>query len=82
MPTISFTLTTKQAQRIQEATTIYNTHSDEPPITPKRFLLKTIKGAVLNTILGETDFIAQAEANQQAAELAARTAIDADLEDA
>ena len=81
MPTITFSLTAKQAARIQEATDIYNAATDEN-ISPKRWALMSIKGAVQVTILGETDFIAEAEADREAAELAARNAIDADLEDA
>ncbi|KKN15875.1 hypothetical protein LCGC14_0981680 [marine sediment metagenome] len=81
MPTISFNLTAKQAARIQEATDIYNAATDEN-ISPKRWALMSIKGAVQVTILGETDFIAEAEADREAAELAERNAIDADLEDA
>jgi hypothetical protein len=79
MPTISFNLTAKQAARIQEATDIYNAATDEN-ISPKRWALLSIKGAVQVTILGETDFIGQAEADSQAAEFAARTAIESDLE--
>ncbi|KKM88222.1 hypothetical protein LCGC14_1260900 [marine sediment metagenome] len=81
MPTISFNLTAKQAARIQEATDIYNAATDES-ITPKRWVLMSIKGAVRVIILGETDFIAEAEADREVAELAERNAIDADLEDA
>ena len=81
MPSITFNLTAKQAARIQEATDIYNAATDEN-ISPKRWALMSIKGAVQVTILGETDFIAEAEADREAAELAERNAIDADLEDA
>ena len=79
MPSIN--LTDKQSAKIQNATDIYNADTGES-ISPKRWALLSIKGAVQVTILGETDFIAEAEADREAAELAERNAIDADLEDA
>ena len=80
MPSITFNLTAKQVARIQEATDIYNATSNEPPISPKRWSLMNIKGAVQVTILGAMELAEQAEADLKAAETAAVLAIRADLE--
>lgn len=80
MPTISFSLTAKQIARIQEATDIYNSTSNEPPISPKRFALMSIKGAVEVTVVGAMELAEQAEADLKAAETAAVLKLRADLE--
>ena len=77
MPTIN--LTNKQAAKIQNAADIYNADTGEN-LTAKQWAKQTLKGAVQNTLLSATNFLAQAEADAEAAELAARTAIEDDWE--